>query len=725
MSFLHPAALIIGAGLATLPVLVHVLTKPRPERFLFSAMRFLESALRQRRFFARLRDVLLLALRTLLVAAMAVAFARPLFEGAMKGPVEDVRSRIVILDVSRSMGARKGGVRVFDRARAHVMRHLLREGGARANLIFAGARSQAVFDRFSTNYPALAAELRRTEVTDEELNARAALAQAAQLFARAQEQEAGRGQLVIVTDLQETNWRKVAGGMLPSDVDVVVEYVGLGADADNLAIKNVSVEGWPRAGRPADVRVEVGNFSGSAQVRTVRLLANDRVYRQKVECGAWQTAATVFQLSDEMTGSADAEGWITGAARIAEARDALPADDVRHFAFELKKSPTFVLMTREDPRAAGTASYFLSRMLCPDPADDARGGEKVLVVPPGSVGGRTLRDADMLVVNRPGRMSESTVEQMVGMLLRGFPVLYFACEPVDAENIAALDRACGDALALPVKFVGWQGGARGSVGDAGFRAGAPVGVKLARLDEARSPFMGFGDHLERLSQELEAFGILKTTPAPDGAAEDTLAAWSDGSAAMIDARAGSGHLAVWNGRLIASSLHRSPFFVALVRQWATTLLLKRLAVAGALPVGAARMLPLPALDETAGALELVDSEGRRIEEFEPVREGEGLTWRWAAVAPPGVYRVRCDGKTLLAVATTCDAAESDLRPIAAAALEARLADGRSQDGASSVAVRGTADRPGSEEKAEIWPWLLVAGLVFILLELGLLKLFRT
>ena len=71
MGFLNPIALVIGGGLLALPIAVHLLTRPRPVRYPFSALRFLDSVLRQRRFFSRLRDVLILALRGLLLVAVA------------------------------------------------------------------------------------------------------------------------------------------------------------------------------------------------------------------------------------------------------------------------------------------------------------------------------------------------------------------------------------------------------------------------------------------------------------------------------------------------------------------------------------------------------------------------------------------------------------------------------------------------------------------------------
>ena len=122
-------------------------------------------------------------------------------------------------------------------------------GDVRTNLILAGAQPQAAFDTFSSNYPALEAEVRRAEVRQEELDAKGALARAAQLISAPTEAKSGTAQVVIVTDLQETNWSDLAGAQLPAGVDVRIEYVGLGPDAGNLAVTDVSPVGAPGAGR--------------------------------------------------------------------------------------------------------------------------------------------------------------------------------------------------------------------------------------------------------------------------------------------------------------------------------------------------------------------------------------------------------------------------------------------------------------------------------------------
>ena len=73
MNFLHFWALGIGAVALAAPIAVHFLTKPKPVRFGLSTVRFLREAIEQRKARSRFRDWLILLLRTLCVALLAMA----------------------------------------------------------------------------------------------------------------------------------------------------------------------------------------------------------------------------------------------------------------------------------------------------------------------------------------------------------------------------------------------------------------------------------------------------------------------------------------------------------------------------------------------------------------------------------------------------------------------------------------------------------------------------
>lgn len=106
MSFLAPL-LLFGLPLAALPILIHLINQRRFQNIDWGAMRFLLEANRMSRGFARIRQWLILLLRTLAIAALVLAVARPLARGAL-GLLAGGRAdtTLILLDRSASMSQR-------------------------------------------------------------------------------------------------------------------------------------------------------------------------------------------------------------------------------------------------------------------------------------------------------------------------------------------------------------------------------------------------------------------------------------------------------------------------------------------------------------------------------------------------------------------------------------------------------------------------------------------
>src|SRR6185295_6801605 len=122
---LHSWALPVGAVAIGLPLLIHWLTKPRPVTLPLSTLRFVREAVQQRKAKYRLRDLIILLLRAVAIALLALAFARPL--SGSKPLVADNpgdAARVVILDRSQSMAAVSRGVQAFERARPAAGKYL-------------------------------------------------------------------------------------------------------------------------------------------------------------------------------------------------------------------------------------------------------------------------------------------------------------------------------------------------------------------------------------------------------------------------------------------------------------------------------------------------------------------------------------------------------------------------------------------------------------------------
>src|SRR5678816_1934940 len=104
LHFLAPSVL-LGLVAAVLPWIIHRIgqRKARPVRF--AAMELLLRAERQVSARRRLRDVLLLLVRTLVAAALPLAFARPFAEVRSDLPAATTRtqSAVIVLDDSASL----------------------------------------------------------------------------------------------------------------------------------------------------------------------------------------------------------------------------------------------------------------------------------------------------------------------------------------------------------------------------------------------------------------------------------------------------------------------------------------------------------------------------------------------------------------------------------------------------------------------------------------------
>ncbi|MFQ5550461.1 MAG: VWA domain-containing protein [Gemmatimonadales bacterium] len=122
MGFLQPLAL-FGLAAAAIPAILHLLTRRVPPVVPFPAVRYIEETERAHSRRLKLRNLLLLVLRTLLIVLVVLAAARPVVDAGI-GRSHSPTAVAVILDNSLSSGAVVEGTRTLDRAVAQARRVL-------------------------------------------------------------------------------------------------------------------------------------------------------------------------------------------------------------------------------------------------------------------------------------------------------------------------------------------------------------------------------------------------------------------------------------------------------------------------------------------------------------------------------------------------------------------------------------------------------------------------
>ena len=76
MSFLNPIML-AGLAAVSVPIIIHLLNRRKFQKVVWAAMRFLQTSVEKNQKRMRIEDLILLALRCLLLALLALALARP------------------------------------------------------------------------------------------------------------------------------------------------------------------------------------------------------------------------------------------------------------------------------------------------------------------------------------------------------------------------------------------------------------------------------------------------------------------------------------------------------------------------------------------------------------------------------------------------------------------------------------------------------------------------
>ena len=119
--FLHPILFWLGLGGISIPIVIHILNRRRFKIVDWAAMRFLLEAMRKNRKRLRLEELILLALRCLIVLLIGVALARFVGCSALDRLPSSGVSAVYVVDDSLSMGQKWGDKSAFELARADLV----------------------------------------------------------------------------------------------------------------------------------------------------------------------------------------------------------------------------------------------------------------------------------------------------------------------------------------------------------------------------------------------------------------------------------------------------------------------------------------------------------------------------------------------------------------------------------------------------------------------------
>ncbi|MEO0081908.1 MAG: BatA domain-containing protein [candidate division WOR-3 bacterium] len=365
MGFVNPGLLPL-AGFAAIPVIIHILSRLRLERKPFPSLLLLRTVRRERFSWLRLKEILLLVLRTLALFSLLLALARPYLSSRVTG-LARAEDLVLVLDDSYSMSYGNRWRLALERAR-----ELVRSSGQGQRLAFLTASGIEIPARAGTQSLVLSLldSLQPFAVAptlDRVLSRAGAIA------------ESLRAEVICITDLQERSighdWR------VPARANFTLETVA-GQGFDNAGIVKVFPEDFfVRAGRPNRLKVMVTNYSGARTSRTLALELDGQREEKVVElapfCRLDHTFETVVARPSRYVGQV----WLRG--------DSLPVDDRRFFVLNLAEVTPVLLV--ESGRVTGR--YVRQALVA-----DSTSGFRVDIVEQAALGRVNLRSYRAVIV---------------------------------------------------------------------------------------------------------------------------------------------------------------------------------------------------------------------------------------------------------------------------------------------------------------------------------------
>lgn len=284
---------LLMAGVVLLPLLLHLFARSRPPRYQFTAVTLLARLVRESIRARRPRDLLVLALRTLLIAALAALIFQPIIFLDRRLNDATRRNVVVIVDCSASMAYAEGGQTRFSAACADAVDFLGGlKGSDTANVIWLDSNPDAVFPGMGVNYSWLSNELRKGKVTSEGAAIEVAFAMAAAML----EGQEGYREICVVSDFQASVWEFFKPPEFEG-INVVLSPVGEGHGA-NVALGELRcVPAAPLCGEEAEVEVDLHNYSATAVQRLVFVSCGAQRQSRRIALQPWSSALCRVPLS--------------------------------------------------------------------------------------------------------------------------------------------------------------------------------------------------------------------------------------------------------------------------------------------------------------------------------------------------------------------------------------------------------------------------------------------
>jgi hypothetical protein len=437
-SFVNPG-LLWGLLILAVPILIHLINLMRHRRVQWAAMEFLLVSRRKNSTWIRLKELLLLALRVAIIAAIVLLLAQPLLQnqwGRLFGAVKT--HQIVLLDDSFSMSDRWANTSAFDEAK-HVVGRIAEQAARQSTpqtftlLRYSqatrgsGNRFDLLQERVDTRFAQeLASRVQRLQSSQEAVGIGPALVAVEQLLPEL----TGEDVVVhVVSDFRARDWQdpgEVADSLARVSQAAAKTYLVNCVDTSrpNLSIVSIRpLDGTQAAGVPVPMEATVHNFGSTPVDNVAVMLSEDGRERPAItidQVGAGQSETRRFEVFFPTAGVHQVT------ARLAS--DSVAADNVRYCLVDLPLAVP-VLIIDGDP--TNRNAKFLSTVFAPGGA--AHTGLQPQIERPDFLNKHALEKFRAIYLADVDRLDAPGVTALEKYVQAGGGVMFFVGEHTQAK----------------------------------------------------------------------------------------------------------------------------------------------------------------------------------------------------------------------------------------------------------------------------------------------------
>ena len=548
------ATLLWGMGLASIPVIIHLLYRRRFRRIEWAPMHYLKISLKRNRRRIRIEQILLLLLRVAAVLLLFYTVARPVMHASGLASWLTGRSRtnqVIVIDDSLSMGYQDIETSAFSHAKRLAAEIVTAAGDEdRITLLVASRPEMPLFAEVeTTERDEILQAIEQLRPTDIHVTWSKTLDVVRHLIDASTYKKTT--DLTIITDLRRAGWdqrvSEIGDALAAEKVRMRVFDVGSPA-TDNLAITSLE-----RLDRVAVVGTTIRWQATVRNDTTEEVAAADATFSVDGKPAVVRLPAIAAASSATLSFSARFQKPGLHNVSLTLPEDNLAGDNQRWNVIEVRQQIDVLLVDGEPTsEAADSETYFLAPALSISEQETA--GWRIEQVTDAEWESLPLRNPDLIVLANVATISERRAAKLSKLVRSGTGLMIFLGDQVDPDVYNQHLFRQGNGL-LPVELL--------DVSDDQVKGILIEDNPPSPLDMLRS----FKTAAARVNLRRLAM-VRLIEPPPEGVR--VLARWNNAQAApaAIEKTVGRGHVILWTTTADTawSDWPSQPLYVMAVRQ---------------------------------------------------------------------------------------------------------------------------------------------------------------